>query len=183
MGRTFTEEQLKRRREQQKIQRDRSPERFRRYREKNREAKNAAQRLRQANDPEYASRKRKSCIDSFLRHADRRNERRKAWRLSHPVEEAWASYRHNSRMAGRSFELAFDKFRELLLAPCDYCGKVSSPIGGIDRVDNNIAYVDSNCVPCCKTHNYMKRHISRDQFIADCTAVVEWQQKKKETKQ
>lgn len=35
---------------------------------------------------------------------------------------------------------------------------------GIDRVDNSVGYVLSNCVPCCSTCNRMKGTMSSEEF-------------------
>lgn len=37
---------------------------------------------------------------------------------------------------------------------------------GIDRVDSAKSYNAENCVPCCKVCNYMKRSLSRSEFLS-----------------
>lgn len=41
---------------------------------------------------------------------------------------------------------------------CYLCGKetTNEHINGIDRIDNEIGYIDGNCLPCCGDCNYMK---------------------------
>lgn len=36
---------------------------------------------------------------------------------------------------------------------------------GIDRVNNDIGYLIENCVSCCKVCNFMKRSMSKNDFI------------------
>ena len=54
------------------------------------------------------------------------------------------------------------KFNELSKQPCYYCG-TKGP-NGIDRIENDVGYADSNCVPCCKHCNYVKGNLSRKNF-------------------
>jgi hypothetical protein len=88
-------------------------------------------------------------------------------------------YRANS--GRRQFALTEEEFRGITSRPCFYCGDLPSqtivPTGsyvnfpepytynGIDRRDNEIGYVASNCVASCKTCNFMKGQLSCDQFI------------------
>jgi hypothetical protein len=55
------------------------------------------------------------------------------------------------------FNLSFEKFRELVESPCNYCKKFNEfEVVGIDRIDSNIGYIEINTVSCCETCNYMK---------------------------
>lgn len=66
-------------------------------------------------------------------------------------------------------------FKILIEKDCHYCGappsqawnysKSSKQIyNGLDRVDNQLGYVEENIVPCCKTCNYAKRSLTLDEF-------------------
>lgn len=71
--------------------------------------------------------------------------------------------------------LSKEEFRSLTKGCCTYCGvepqqvkknyKSQYVYNGIDRVDNSIGYLKSNCVPCCKVCNKMKNTYSKDQFL------------------
>ena len=54
------------------------------------------------------------------------------------------------------------EFNTLSSSDCFYCGK-NGP-NGIDRIDNNLGYSISNCVPACKHCNYVKGDLSLDDF-------------------
>ena len=73
--------------------------------------------------------------------------------------------------ADRGFVFALDRhdFMRLIDEPCHYC---QSARGGIDRVDNSVGYVLSNCVPCCGTCNRMKRASSKDAFVSQCVRIA-----------
>ena len=57
---------------------------------------------------------------------------------------------------------------------CHYCGKPPSKphrkcetflYNGLDRVDNNIGYTESNVVPCCYICNKMKGELPVEDFL------------------
>lgn len=84
-----------------------------------------------------------------------------------------------------TFNLTKEQFKTLIDQPCFYCKETHSnfrkskptangfyPSNGIDRLDSNLGYVVSNCVPCCKTCNMMKRHLPYDLFIAQVKRIA-----------
>jgi hypothetical protein len=73
-------------------------------------------------------------------------------------------YRQYKRQAkDRDFQLTLEELKELTSAKCHYCdcepqqrlhGNSPNSWGeyvynGVDRINNDIGYVKSNCVPCC----------------------------------
>lgn len=66
------------------------------------------------------------------------------------------------------WNLTEEFFRWITQQPCHYCGtepyQIYQPtrksggymFNGIDRVNNDVGYIESNCVPCCGVCNYMK---------------------------
>ena len=79
------------------------------------------------------------------------------------------TYKNKSnRISGkRTWELTDDFAISLFLGECKYCKRqgVEGKSNGIDRIDNNIHYIESNCVSCCYTCNHMKGTLSHDDFI------------------
>ena len=89
-------------------------------------------------------------------------------------------YEYNAKKRNRKFELTFDEFKKLCSQDCTYCGIKPSKIepsgrktwtvngtilvNGIDRVDNNLDYTQSNCVACCSQCNTAKREFSEQQW-------------------
>lgn len=88
----------------------------------------------------------------------------------------------DAKKAGRNYELS-DKFlAKILESPCYYCGTFKSntityksnsgtfrrsyQYNGIDRVDNSLGYLESNCVPCCKICNRAKGNLSQEEFLS-----------------
>lgn len=84
-------------------------------------------------------------------------------------------------LKGREWELTFERFRELVTGDCHYCSAPPRPRGiaktrgttnGIDRVNNKLGYIPSNCVSCCTACNIMKRATHKDVFIEHCLRIA-----------
>ncbi len=97
-------------------------------------------------------------------------------------------YRRHAVSRGLSFELGKADFRELVDAPCHYCGSVESNLkitknhsgyahNGIDRKDSALGYSKDNCVPCCRTCNFAKRDMPYAEFISWLDRVAEFRRK------
>jgi hypothetical protein len=65
---------------------------------------------------------------------------------------------------GHEATIAEQEYWSLVHAPCHYCGLPKS--SGIDRKDSDRGYHTDNCVPCCKTCNFMKHCDPYDSFLA-----------------
>lgn len=99
------------------------------------------------------------------------------------IKRIFSSYKTGANKRGYSFELTYDDFKELTNGTCTYCGdsayglsksknnKGMYPYNGIDRVDNSIGYIKSNCVTCCKYCNSMKRDTPLDEFKERITKI------------
>lgn len=93
------------------------------------------------------------------------------------INTIYYNYRTNANRKYLRFEISKEEFKKLIKQNCFYCNtepsqkmysngqKISMVIyNGIDRIDNNIGYIDSNCVTCCKICNIMKNNLSLEQF-------------------
>jgi hypothetical protein len=79
-------------------------------------------------------------------------------------------YKNDARRRGLDWWLSRERFRELLAAPCSYCGV--SPGSGIDRRDNTQGYFKANSIPCCKQCNFAKRDLPESDFLAWVTRIA-----------
>ena len=87
------------------------------------------------------------------------------------------TYKMQATKRGYRFNLNDEEAKDLMARDCFYCGSPPSNIAkagrangdftynGIDRMDNSIGYEIDNCVPCCGICNWMKRDLTKDQFI------------------
>lgn len=92
-------------------------------------------------------------------------------------KQLFYKYKGSAKFHNRVFTLSFELFGKLTRQNCYYCNTPPSQsftkktffgsyiYNGIDRIDSNIGYIPSNCVPCCKTCNYMKLGLSIKEFI------------------
>lgn len=98
----------------------------------------------------------------------------------HIINNIINSYKQKCKSRQLVFELTKNEFVSLILQPCFYCGspgmtekqyktKRGQTTGnvkcnGIDRVDNNLGYILSNCVSCCKICNRAKSSLEYHKF-------------------
>lgn len=85
-------------------------------------------------------------------------------------------YKAGAKKRGLAFELTKDEFRKLVTSDCAYCGNLPSSVAkarfgdfthnGVDRMDNDLGYVSSNVVPCCKWCNPAKQARDYNEWIA-----------------
>jgi len=55
---------------------------------------------------------------------------------------------------------------DLFMNDCVYCGVPANPFNGIDRIENEIGYTETNVCSCCEICNKMKNSLCIDIFIA-----------------
>jgi len=97
------------------------------------------------------------------------------------INKLIGSYKRAAEDRGYVFQLTKEQFLNLTQQHCHYCGtaptkstKQINPHGqahilynGIDRIDNNIGYIETNCVACCIRCN-------RAKYTASYTEFVDW---------
>ena len=98
-----------------------------------------------------------------------------AWQSAKRVSYNDYKIRANNHKPKLEFKLDENKFLEICAVPCYYCNKENSNehSNGIDRKDNSIGYIESNCVSCCKECNQMKSNLSNIKFIECCKNVFD----------
>lgn len=92
-------------------------------------------------------------------------------------------YKSNARKRGISFDLTYTQFETLVDSGCYFCGDTGGntlrKIGyndysytGIDRIDNNVGYLPSNCIPCCSWCNRAKNNGTLANFVDKCRKIT-----------
>lgn len=89
-----------------------------------------------------------------------------------PVTSEWKSMRRlyrqyfkNCERKNLFWDLSVEDFARITSSKCTYCDRIpaqksrSYTYNGIDRQDNTKGYSLSNCVPCCKECNFIKRDL------------------------
>jgi len=100
------------------------------------------------------------------------------------VNQVLTTYKNSAKIRKLEFNLSYERFRSLISGSCKYCGTYNSNerkinrivpqilrYNGIDRVDNQVGYIEGNVVSCCKTCNFMKRNHQLDDFIAHISKI------------
>ena len=80
---------------------------------------------------------------------------------------------HNIFFVYQLFSLSFEDFDAITSRSCFYCGENEKRIG-IDRIDNSIGYTKENSVSCCKICNYMKRTMTKEDFLNHIKKIYLW---------
>ena len=116
-------------------------------------------------------------VDEFLK---KNAEDAKKWRDNNPdkckkynekkknsTDLQYMVYCRSAEYKNLKFELSKDEYKSIVQNPCHYCGlfKEEKDFSGIDRRDQTLGYIVSNCVPCCEMCNFMKKSLSEDVFI------------------
>src|SRR5262249_33534525 len=92
-------------------------------------------------------------------------------------ESVYKQYEHNAKKRNLGFTLTLGEFKQLVQQPCAFCGELGSP-RGIDRRDNNIAYVLFNCQACCGPCNFLKGPRTQHDFLTQVLKIARHQEAK-----
>jgi hypothetical protein len=73
-----------------------------------------------------------------------------------------------------NFELTKEAFYEKRKECCYLCGKENTDThqNGLDRMDSEIGYIETNIQSCCGSCNYMKNNYSLESFLEKCTLIA-----------
>jgi|688.fasta_scaffold265711_5 hypothetical protein len=78
------------------------------------------------------------------------------------IKNKYKEYKRRCRNKGLDFSISLWKFEFYTQRPCYICKKEKA--GGLDRVDNNLGYIEKNIYPCCFDCNRMKSNKSVIEF-------------------
>lgn len=112
------------------------------------------------------------------------------------LRELYRSYKRDAHKRNYEFVISLEEFKSTVIQPCTYCGLElgqikfprTKPVNpawtfgafeytGLDRRDNNIGYVISNIVSCCRTCNVAKASMSIEDFLNWVRRVYEFTNK------
>lgn len=94
----------------------------------------------------------------------------------------------NSKRGGANArEIPFNLERNicisLILSDCAYCNRKINPelnyYSGIDRINNELGYIEGNCLPCCKFCNFAKSNLTLQEFQNWINKIKKYQEKTK----
>jgi len=75
-------------------------------------------------------------------------------------------YKRRATDCGIEWNITEEFANQLFKALCYYCGEMDDiGLNGIDRVNNNLGYINTNVVSCCEVCNFMKCDMSQEIYI------------------
>jgi hypothetical protein len=92
-------------------------------------------------------------------------------------------YKSNAKKRGVLFDLPYKSFESLVDGDCVFCGESGSntlrkknykdyDYNGIDRINNNVGYVEGNCVTSCSWCNRAKNNGTLENFVDKCKKIA-----------
>ena len=86
----------------------------------------------------------------------------------------YKQYKISATVRGFDFSLSESTFYDITKNHCYMCGKKNSVthINGIDRYDNSLGYIETNCKSCCNTCNMMKNKYSFNDIISKFNKII-----------
>jgi hypothetical protein len=85
----------------------------------------------------------------------------------------YGTYKFSANKRQHEFSISKSFFNEKIKESCYLCGKKSTDIhkNGLDRIDSNKGYIESNIKACCSNCNYIKRNNDYDEMIDKCMKI------------
>lgn len=116
------------------------------------------------------------CYIKLRKTEDERGERERNYSAEkrENLDRYFLTYIKCAKIRNIGFELSKEDFETLVLQSCYYCGESKEgEVIGVDRLDSLMKYTIINCVPCCKTCNFMKGTLSKTTFIAQAHKIAD----------
>lgn len=92
------------------------------------------------------------------------------------ISMKYSKYKSRAKRKNIEFTLTQDLFDKITQSNCSFCNRPWTPThrNGIDRKDNTLGYIETNCIPCCNECNFMKGSLTYTQFIECCKNVRDY---------
>jgi hypothetical protein len=91
----------------------------------------------------------------------------------------YITYQKGAEKRELAFTLSPYEFLTIVKQSCYYCG--APGYNGVDRHDNSIGYIFTNCKPCCSQCNFAKRTLTEEKFVEWLLRAAYFQAKKRAT--
>jgi len=79
----------------------------------------------------------------------------------------YPKYKCSAKKREIEFKISKEEYDEIIKSECYLCGKqvTKTHKNGIDRINSDLPYEMSNCMPCCQECNFMKNKYNYDIFL------------------
>lgn len=128
----------------------------------------------------YRDRKRAEDEDAYLEHQakiarewrENNKDHWRKWRTKN-MRTRLGAIKQQAALKKIAFRLTDETCERVMRSACFYCGHLDldTTLNGIDRMNNNDVYAESNCVACCGTCNFMKCALDARTFVERCRHV------------
>jgi len=83
-------------------------------------------------------------------------------------------YKRCAEIRGIQIEITDEFMKNLFNDPCFYCGReIDDKVkNGIDRMNNELDYIEENVVPCCEMCNMIKNCLDVNIFVKKCEHIL-----------
>lgn len=83
-------------------------------------------------------------------------------------------YKYRAEHHNIKYDIDDNIMIDLFHEPCVYCGIEinDKKLNGVDRVNNDLGYIESNVVSCCEMCNYIKKCMDSYVFIKKCEHIL-----------
>lgn len=97
--------------------------------------------------------------------------------FSASTKKIFSTYKNQAKRRNYLFELSLKDVEDLIYNSCYYCdvepnnilknyNNTTTKYSGIDRIDNNVGYIKTNCVSCCRQCNTAKLNYTTEEFYS-----------------
>jgi hypothetical protein len=85
----------------------------------------------------------------------------------------YLDYISSANKRGYDFKLTTEEFYSVISNNCYMCGKSNNNThyNGIDRINNDIGYIFSNCKSCCTSCNFLKKNYNLHEALAKILSI------------
>ncbi len=117
---------------------------------------------------EKAAKRHAEKIDDDPLYVKNRQDIRKKSVENNPERTKYTLCKSNAKERNIEFSITYEEAYKLYYEKCFYCEFLEEEsLNGIDRFNNVIGYLKSNCVPCCQWCNMMKLEWSYESWISN----------------
>lgn len=98
------------------------------------------------------------------------------------IKKLYDIYQDRAAKRNKIFSLSLDEFAEIQKDECYLCGKQNTDLhkNGLDRVDNNLGFVEENVSACCGNCNMAKSTFDISEFLEKCQQITNYQKSDKQ---
>ncbi len=112
----------------------------------------------------------------------KRNNKKRWYSLNkYKPQTRYRGFISNSRLESKPCDITLETYVKIISQPCFYCNcSIAKEVGcGLDRLDHNVGYTETNVVPCCSPCNTGRNvFFTPEEWKIGITAILEYRKLK-----